>query len=103
MPKSLSNLSELLLDEGARDRPLYVEFETALLTADLGWEALIARLQRQRWLLLVSPFLMAGGKARQLASARRAESLKPAVLPYRHDLLDALKACHQRGRRVVLV
>jgi len=35
MPKSLSNLSELLLEEGARNRPLYVEFETALLTADL--------------------------------------------------------------------
>src|SRR5687768_15199113 len=103
MPKSLSNLSELLLEEGARDRPIYVEFEGALLTADLGWEAFIARLQRQRWLLLVSPFLMAGGKARQLASARRAASLRPAQFPYRHDLLDALKVCDQHGRRVVLV
>ena len=103
MPKSLSNLSELLLEEAARKRPVFVEFESALLTADLGWEALIARLQRQRWLLLVSPFLMAGGKARQLASARRAASLRPATFPYRHDLLDALKACDQQGRRVVLV
>lgn len=103
MPKSLSNLSELLLEEGARDRPIYVEFESALLTADLGWEALIARLQRRRWLLLVSPLLMAVGKERQLASSRRAASLGPAQFPYRHDLLDALKACGQRGRRVVLV
>jgi len=46
---------------------------------------------------------MAGGKARQLNSARQAASLAPATFPYRQDLLEALKACGQRGRRVVLV
>lgn len=103
MPESLSNLTELLLAEAASDRPVYVEFESALLTADLAWEALIGRLQRQRWLLLVSPLLMAGGKTRQLESARKSESLKPEAFPYRYDLVDALKACDQGGRRVVLV
>lgn len=103
MPESLPTLSALLLEEVANSRPVYVEFESALLTADLAWEGLIARLQRQRWLLLVSPLLMAGGKTRQLASARRTESLKPAAFPYRHDLIDALKTCAQRGRRVILV
>lgn len=103
MSESLSTLSELLLEEAANSRPIYVEFESALLTADLAWEGLIARLQRQRWMLLVSPLLIAGGKARQLASARRTENLQPAAFPYRYDLVDALKVCVERGRRVILV
>ncbi|HEU5073050.1 MAG TPA: hypothetical protein VFU02_02740, partial [Polyangiaceae bacterium] len=103
MPESPSILSELLLEEAASRRPIYVEFESALLTADLAWEGLIARLQRQRWLLLVSPLLVIGGKARQLASARRSESLHPAAFPYRYDLVDALKVCQQAGRRVILI
>src|SRR5690606_4115038 len=67
------------------------------------WEGLIARLQRQHWLLLVTPLLIAAGKTRQLASARRTESLKPAAFPYRYDLLEALKAAAESGRRVVLM
>jgi len=92
-----------MLEEGASDRPIYVEFESALLTSDLAWEGLVARMQHERWLLLVSPLLVMGGKSRQLASARRTESLKPAAFPYRYDLIDALRARSQQGRRVILV
>ena len=103
MSESPPSLSDTLLQEAPSGRPVYVEFEGALLTADLAWEGLIARLQRQRWLLLVSPLLIAGGKARQLAASRRAASLKPEAFPYRYDLVEALRTCTQAGRRVILV
>lgn len=103
MSESAELLGQTLLDEEGRGRPLCVDFEGALLTADLAWEGLVARLQRRRWLLLFSPFAVLGGKRRQLESARRTASLNPATFPYRYDLYEALLAAKAAGRQVVLV
>jgi 4-hydroxybenzoate polyprenyltransferase len=73
-----------------------------LVTAQLFSER-VALLFRQRpWVALALPFWMLGGPSRLKERVAKSSKLDPAFLPYRRPLLQALAACRESGRRVVL-
>ena len=89
--------------EDARARPLCVALDGALIATDPFGER-IMRLFRQRpWLLLVFPLWLFSGLTRFKQRVAKAAPLSVENLAYDHDLLSALRACHARGRTVVLV
>ncbi len=96
------DLTELLSDASALARPVCVSLHGTLIRADIWWEHLIAVLRKSPWLVSIAPFWLLGGR-RQLERAVEARSsFDPATLPYRADLVEALRAAAGKGRRVVL-
>jgi 4-hydroxybenzoate polyprenyltransferase len=101
MPTETS-LGDNLGDPSARSRPVCVALDGTLVTAQLFSER-VALLFRQRpWVALALPFWILGGPSRLKQRVAKSSKLDPAFLPYRRPLIQALEACRQAGRKVVL-
>src|SRR6476619_6498944 len=85
-------------EESARGRPLCVDLDGTLVSTDTLWECVLWLMLRRPWLLLVAPFWLLGGRAsfKQRVAVRCV--FDPAALPYREDLVVALRRLKQSGR-----
>ncbi|MET0390243.1 MAG: UbiA family prenyltransferase, partial [Polyangiales bacterium] len=89
-------------EETARSRPLCVDLDGTLVSTDTLWECVLWMLRRRPWLLLVAPFWLLGGRANFKRHVAARSLLDPASLPYREDLLVALRQLKKSGRKLVL-
>lgn len=89
-------------EENARSRPLCVDLDGTLVSTDTLWECVLWLFRRRPWLLLVAPFWLLGGRATFKQRVAERAVLDPAALPYREDLLQALRRLKQTGRKLVL-
>jgi 4-hydroxybenzoate polyprenyltransferase len=91
-----------LSEPSATARPLCVALDGTLIATQLFSER-VALLFRQRpWVALALPFWMLGGPARLKRRVAQSSKLDVAFLPYRHPLIESLRACRASGRKVVL-
>lgn len=91
-----------LTDPEASSRPLCVGLDGTLVATRLFSER-VALLFRQRpWVVLMLPLWTLGGALRLKQRVAASSPLDPAFLPYRRQLLEALRACRESGRKVVL-
>lgn len=89
-------------DESALSRPLCVGLDGTLVGTDTLWESVIMLIRRQPWLILIAPLWLLSGRARFKRAVAARVVLDPKALPYREELVAALRASKQRGRRLVL-
>jgi len=89
-------------EESARGRPLCVDLDGTLVSTDTLWECVLWLMLRRPWLLLVAPFWLLGGRANFKQRVAMRCVLDPATLPYREDLLVALRHLKKSGRKLVL-
>ncbi|KQT86139.1 UbiA family prenyltransferase [Aurantimonas sp. Leaf443] len=84
------------------DRTVYVDLDGTLIRSDLLWETLFLAARQRPDLMARVPFWTARGKA--YLKARLAESVEfdAALLPYRTEVVEALRVERERGRRIVL-
>jgi phosphoserine phosphatase len=90
------------LDAASVARPLCVDLDGTLIGTDTLWEGMVLMLRKRPWLVVLAPFWLLGGRARFKRAVAGHTSIDPAALPYREDLLDALRATKQGGRKLVL-
>ncbi|MGC4093544.1 MAG: UbiA family prenyltransferase [Polyangiaceae bacterium] len=86
----------------ALTRPLCVDLDGTLIQTDTLWESVAQLFRRRPWTALVLPFWLLGGRARFKRAVASHTTLDPASLPYRRDLVDALRVSRERGRKLVL-
>src|SRR5262245_57592287 len=91
-----------LSDAGALARPLCVDLDGTLVSSDTLWESLLVLLRRRPWLALLVPLWLTRGRARFKRQVSERVLLDAATLPYRADLVEALRGAAAAGRRVVL-
>jgi 4-hydroxybenzoate polyprenyltransferase/phosphoserine phosphatase len=91
-----------LHDDGALARPLCVSLDGTLVSTDTLWESVLLMLRTQPQLALFAPFWLLSGKARFKRAIAERVALDVTALPYRRDLIDALKQSRASGRRLVL-
>lgn len=96
---SLSALSEA----SSLERPLCVDLDGTLVGTDTLWESLMLLLRSRPWLVFLTPLWLLGGRAGFKRAIAQRVAIDPATLPYREDLLSALKRSKQCGRKLVLV
>jgi 4-hydroxybenzoate polyprenyltransferase len=84
------------------NRPLFVDLDGTLIRTDLLWEALCLLVRRHPLSALALPAWLFAGKARFKARIAERVAPDPALLPYRPEVLDYLRAERARGRRVIL-
>ncbi|MEY4582160.1 MAG: hypothetical protein RL701_6863 [Pseudomonadota bacterium] len=89
-------------EESTRARPLCVDLDGTLVSTDTLWECVLWMLRRKPWLLVVAPFWLLAGRANFKQRVAERSLLDPASLPYREDLLLALRRSKQSGRKLVL-
>lgn len=97
-----SSLRSAFSDENALSRPLCVDLDGTLVTTDTLWEGVMVLFRQRPWTVLVAPFWLLGGRARFKRAIAENARLDPATLPYRSELLEALRASRERGRTLVL-
>jgi 4-hydroxybenzoate polyprenyltransferase len=97
-----TELDDLFGDSADLGRPLCVALHGALIRTDIWWEHLIAILRKQPYLVFLLPLWVLGGRARLERAVEARSSFDVATLPYRAELLAALRAAQQKGRRIVL-
>lgn len=83
-------------------RPIYVDLDGTLIASDMLWEALFLLARQDPLSLWKLPFWLKQGKAGLKACLARNVRFDPALLPYRPEVLDALRAEKAKGRRIVL-
>ncbi len=83
-------------------RPLCVDLDGTLVTTDTLHESLVLLARQRPWLVLRVPFWVLGGRARFKRAVGDHVSLDPSALPYRQELLEALRASREQGRKLVL-
>jgi len=93
---------DVLWEETARGRPLCVDLDGTLVSTDTLWECVLWLFRRRPWLLLFAPFWLLGGRANFKQRVTERTVLDPAALPYREDLLQALRHLKLSGRKLVL-
>ncbi len=81
---------------------LCVDLDGTLIAGDLLWEALLALVRQQPWLLLLVPFWLLRGKAHLKEQLASRVSLAAETLPYRQEVLDLIRHEKANGRRIVL-
>jgi len=92
-----------LSDSSALERPLCVDLDGTLVGTDTLWESLMLLLRSRPWLVFLAPVWLMSGRAGFKRAIAQRVSIDPATLPYREDLLSALRQSKQRGRKLVLV
>ncbi|MFZ5892917.1 MAG: UbiA family prenyltransferase [Myxococcota bacterium] len=95
-------LESALSGPGAIARPLCVDLDGTLITTDTLWESVALMFRSRPWTAVALPFWLLGGRARFKRAVANTAALDPANLPYRKDLVDALRASRERGRKLVL-
>jgi 4-hydroxybenzoate polyprenyltransferase len=102
-PLSEAELTERLADDAALTRPLGVALEGALVRTDPLWERLLVVLKRQPWLILLLPVWLLGGRGSVERAVTARNAFDASILPYRKDLLEAMRQAKAKGRRLLLV
>jgi len=92
-----------LSEESALSRPLCVDLDGTLVGTDTLWESLIVLLRKKPWLSVLVPFWLFSGRAGFKRSVASRVAFDPTSLPYREDLLIALRDSKSHGRKLVLV
>jgi 4-hydroxybenzoate polyprenyltransferase len=92
------------LDELAQDltRPLCVDLDGTLIRTDSLWEGVAHVLARRPWLLIAMGFWLLSGRAAFKAKVSTHGPRPASSLPYRAELVEALRAAKAKGRRLVL-
>lgn len=101
MPVELG-LASLFSEPSALARPLCVDLDGTLVSSDTLSEEVLLLLKQRPWLALVAPFWLLGGRARFKRLMAEHVHLDPESLPYRRQLVDALRESRAKGRRLVL-
>jgi 4-hydroxybenzoate polyprenyltransferase len=83
-------------------RPLCVDLDGTLITTDTLWESVALLFRRRPWTAVALPFWLLGGRARFKRAVADRATLDPKNLPYRKDLLEALRTSRDNGRKLVL-
>jgi len=84
------------------DRPIFVDLDGTLIRSDLLWESLFLTARQQPATLWKVFGWAAAGKARLKAELARNIDFDPALLPYRPEVVEALRVAKGEGRRIVL-
>src|SRR5271166_5040827 len=88
--------------EAETSPPLVVDLDGTLVKTDLLWEGVLILLKQKPWYAFVLPLWLMTGKAHFIRQVAQQVSLDVAVLPYRGEFLDYLRAQRAQGRRLVL-
>jgi 4-hydroxybenzoate polyprenyltransferase len=89
-------------EDSAVVRPLCVDLDGTLITTDTLWESMLLLCRQRPWLMLVAPFWLFSGRSGFKQRVGAQIQLDPATLPYRAELIHALRASRERGRKIVL-
>ena len=82
--------------------PLAVDLDGTLIATDLLWEGLFLLLRKNVLYLFMVPLWLASGPARLKQEIASRVNLDPALLPYRTEVIERLKAERAKGRRLIL-
>jgi 4-hydroxybenzoate polyprenyltransferase len=89
-------------EESAVVRPLCVDLDGTLITTDTLWESVLLMCRQRPWLMVVTPFWLFSGRSGFKQRIGKQIKLDPATLPYRAELIQALRSSRARGRKIVL-
>lgn len=82
--------------------PLVVDLDGTLIKTDLLVESVCSRLRQEPLSLFALPVWLVRGRAHLKREIAQRVQLDPALLPYRTELVDYLRAEHDKGRAIVL-
>jgi 4-hydroxybenzoate polyprenyltransferase len=99
---ALGSLEAAFGEESAVARPLCVDLDGTLITTDTLWESVLLLCRQRPWMMLATPFWLFSGRSQFKQRVGRQIKLDPATLPYRPELVAALRASRLRGRKIVL-
>ncbi len=85
-----------------KQRPIYVDLDGTLIASDMLWEAIFLFARQDPLSLWRLPGWLRRGKASLKAALARTVNFDPALLPYRPEVLAALRVEKAKGRRIVL-
>jgi 4-hydroxybenzoate polyprenyltransferase/phosphoserine phosphatase len=97
-----NNSAEAAVTTATRMLPLVVDLDGTLTPADSLFESLVRLVKRKPWTLFLLALALLRGRARFKEWVATRQSLTPAQLPWREDLVDYLRAERRTGRRIVL-
>jgi 4-hydroxybenzoate polyprenyltransferase len=83
-------------------RPLYVDLDRTLVTADISLESFLRFMRRGLVETLLLALWLVRGRAVAKTMVARRVAVDPATLPYRAEVLARIDAARAEGRRVVL-
>ncbi len=90
--------------ETAASQPvLCVDLDGTLISSDVIWESILVLLKFRPYQLFFVPFWLLRGRAHLKKRLAEVTGLNVAALPYRVDVLEFVKAEHDRGRKIALV
>jgi 4-hydroxybenzoate polyprenyltransferase len=82
--------------------PLVVDLDGTLIKTNLLLESVCSLLRQQPLALFSLPIWLLKGRANLKQKIAQRVQLDPALLPYRTELLDYLRAEHDKGRSIIL-
>jgi len=82
--------------------PLVVDLDGTLIKTDLLLESVCSLLRQEPLALFALPIWLFKGRAHLKREIAQRVQLDPALLPYRTELLDYLRAEHDKGRLIIL-
>ena len=82
--------------------PLVVDLDGTLIKTDLLLESVCSLLRQEPLALFALPIWLLKGRAHLKREIAQRVQLDPALLPYRTELLDYLRAEHDKGRSIIL-
>jgi len=82
--------------------PLVVDLDGTLIRTDLLLESVCNLLRQEPLALFALPIWLLKGRAHLKREIAQRVQLDPALLPYRTELLDYLRAEHDKGRSIIL-
>ncbi len=81
---------------------LYVDLDGTLIASDTLWDSIALVLRHRPWMLVMLPFWLLRGRAGFKDILVKQVCPDPALLPYRVELVEYLRAARNMGRRIVL-
>ena len=82
--------------------PLVVDLDGTLIKTDLLLESVCSLLRQEPLALFALPIWLLKGRAHLKREIAQRVQFDPALLPYRTELLDYLRAEHDKGRSIIL-
>jgi 4-hydroxybenzoate polyprenyltransferase len=102
MTSAESPLEAAFCEETALRRPLCVDLDGTLITTDSLHESVLLLFRKRPWLMLATPVWLFTGRSGFKHRIGKQVQLDPATLPYRRELVRALRVSRERGRKIVL-
>jgi 4-hydroxybenzoate polyprenyltransferase len=100
--RDASAFADVFVEPSALARPLCVDLDGTLLCTDTLWESVILLLRQRPWLMFLAPFWLFRGRAHFKEAVAGHTALNVAHLPYRSELVEALRVAKGAGRKLVL-